>query len=138
MTGLRRDDHVIPARRRLANYRYAVDVVICHDYSQSPSYQSILLLGRAFLKGERFCRVHQMYVFRCTCHRNVYFEFLPPNVIHMDFFGTEVAAQLIKLTNFTTLSLIYVYRGRYQGLYYSLLLGFWQEISCVSKLTILE
>ena len=47
-----------------------------------------------------------------TCHRNVYFEFLSPNVILIDFFGAEVAAQLTKLTNFTTPNVMYVYTGR--------------------------
>ena len=42
------------------------------------------------------------------------FEFWPPNIIFIDFFGTEVAsaAQLTKIKNFTTLNSMDVYRGQ--------------------------
>ena len=78
------------------------------------------LVAKSFLRFALFKKVCQflflqldhMYVCTCTCHRFVYFEFLPPNVILIDFFGAEVAAQLTKLTNFTTLNLMYVYTGR--------------------------
>ena len=40
------------------------------------------------------------------------FEFRPWNVILIDFFGAEVAAQLTKFKNLTTLISMDVYRGR--------------------------